>query len=402
MAPLPSCTGFGKLVTWTAMKGYSSFSRAKALFLLAILQLAVGWPLTTSLLLRPVSVLGAIAMSGSFYAQKFEIPAGGTVRGSSIYVTAFNNGVEPITFVMGYTAPPNVALEFSDNVFVLNGEQSKEVLVAVHVGADAVPGMYDIAVNLKAQRDTAEGIQVLGAAEQVAPLTVSEQSGIIHVKSVSPSGDSIRAHVRLWKVISGNEYEFADTQDGVLDAVVSPGSYVVRAFSMGVEFASRRFSVANQERKSINMTVETVYFKSFRVVLEDADTEGPEDAQVLYTLANAYRPISDASVHLVVMLDGAHVETVPAILTANTLDIGEEDESYSYVPAAGWEEGTYSYRLELSLGGELYASTRNVTPGGDTAQRGWLWVVWVVLGVLCVAGLGSLAFFVWRRRRNRR
>src|SRR5512136_2274500 len=121
------------------MKKYSDIKRAAVFIVLALLLPAIGVSLAANLLLQPVSVSGAVAMSGSFYAQKFEIPVGGTVRSSSIYVTAFNNGVEPITFVMGYTAPPNVALELSDNVFVLNGEQSKEVLVAVHVGADAVP-----------------------------------------------------------------------------------------------------------------------------------------------------------------------------------------------------------------------------------------------------------------------
>jgi hypothetical protein len=101
------------------------------------------------------------------------------------------------------------------------------------------------------------------------------------------------------------------------------------------------------------------------------------------------------------MHDGTHLETVPAILTMSALNTGDTVESYSYVPSAGWKDGTYSYRLELYVGGELYASTRDVTPGaGATAQRGWLWVVWPVVGILCIVALGSLTFFVSKRRKK--
>ncbi len=147
--------------------------------------------------------------------------------------------------------------------------------------------------------------------------------------------------------------------------------------------------------------MEPIYFKSFDVVLENVSTGEPDYAQVLYTIANVYRPVTEASVDLVVTHDGAHLETVPAILTLSVLNTGDTVESYSYVPSAGWEKGTYSYRLEIYVGGELYASSRDVMPGyGDSESWGWLWVVWVVVGILCIAGLGSVTSFVWKRRKK--
>ena len=53
---------------------------------------------------RPVSSAGPVAISGSFYTQKFEIPVGGSVDVSSIYVVAFNQGTEAATFVVSSTA----------------------------------------------------------------------------------------------------------------------------------------------------------------------------------------------------------------------------------------------------------------------------------------------------------
>ncbi len=210
----------------------SSLKRAGILSVLAILLLA------TELVPRAASASGPVAISGSFYAQKFEIPVGGVVRSSSVYVVAFNQGTEAVTFVVGYTAPPDVTLDLSETEFVLDPGQSKEVLVAVRVGADAVPGSYEIAVNVKALGG-GSGIELLGAAEQVASLTIVDEAGDVHVETVSPGGERLLSHVRLWKIIEGNEYEYAESVTGVLDAVVSPGSYVVKAFSMGVELASR-------------------------------------------------------------------------------------------------------------------------------------------------------------------
>ena len=377
------------------MKGYSSLKRAGTLSVLAILLM------TTWLVPRAVSASSPVAMSGSFYAQKFEIPVGGVVRNSSVYVVVFNQGTKAVAFVVGYAAPTDVTLDLSETEFVLDPGQSKEVLVAVLVGANAVPGSYQITVNVEALGG-GSGIELLGAAEQGASLRIVREAGDVHVETVSLGGERLSSHVRLWKIVDGNEYEFAESVTGVLDATVSPGSYVVKAFSTGVELASQEFDVADQNQKSLTLTVEPIYFKSFDVVLENGSTEETSHAQVLYTIANVYRPVSETSVDLVVMLDGAHLETIPAILTMSALNTGDTVESYSYVPSAGWENGTYSYRLELYVGGELYASTRDVTPGtGATTQRGWLWVVWPVVGILCIAALGSLTFFVSKRRKKR-
>ena len=289
------------------MKGYSGLKKAGVLFVLAVLLLTAG------LIAPPVSAAGPVAISGNFYTQKFIIPVGGSVDVSSVNVVAFNQGTEAATFVVSYTTTaPDVTLRLSDDEFILNPAESKAVQVGVYVGANASPGLHDITVNVKAQRDTAEGIQVLGAAEQVASLSIVGEAGNVHVESVSPRGDRVLTHIRLWKIIDGEQYEFAESVTGLLDTIVSPGSYVVRAFSQGVELASREFQIAHLGQENIRLEVETIYFKSFAVNLaRNVNTGKPGYAQVLYTIANVYQPVGNAAVNLMVRFEGADLETIP-------------------------------------------------------------------------------------------
>jgi hypothetical protein len=97
------------------MNGYSSLKKAGVFCVLATLLL------TTGLLPQPVSADGPVAISGNFYTQKFVIPVGGAVDVSSINVVAFNQGTEAATFTVSYTTTaPDVTLQLSDNVFILN------------------------------------------------------------------------------------------------------------------------------------------------------------------------------------------------------------------------------------------------------------------------------------------
>jgi hypothetical protein len=380
------------------MKGYSGLKRAGILTVLAVLLL------TTGLLPRPVSSAGPVAISGSFYTQRFQIPVGGSVSASSIYVVAFNQGTEAATFIVSSSAPPDVTIGLSDNEFILAPSESRVVLVAVQVGADAVPGLYEVTVNVRAQRGEGEGVEVIGSAEEVASLSIVGEAGSVHAVSMSPRGDPVLAHIRLWKIIDGELYEIAESHTGVIDTIVSPGTYLVKAFSMGVELASQQFDVAHLEQKSISLSVETIYFKYFAATLaRNVNTGAPGYAQVVYTITNVYEPVANAAVNLVVTFEGADLEMIPGILTLSALNTGDTGVPYQYFPGAGWEEGTYSFQLELYLGGQFYAGTEPASldvsvPGGQS--RSWLW--WILPGVVGGGGLGILIFFLWKRRKKKK
>ena len=390
------------------MKGYSGLERAGALLVLAILLISIGLPLTTGLVPRSASAQNAVAISGNFYTQKFVIPVGGSVDVSSVYVVAFNQGTEAATFIVSSSAPtaPDVTIRLSETQFVLDPAQSREVQVGVYVGANATPGIHDITVNVQAQKETTEGeVQVLGSAEQKASLSIVGEAGNVHVETVSPSGGRVATHIRLWRLVTEGsevkEYESAESVAGVLDKSVSPGHYRVKAFSMGVELASEEFDVAHLEQVSRTFTVETIYFKYFEPTLAtNVNTGAPGYAQMVYTIANVYEPVANAAVNLVVKFEGSDLEMVPGILTLSELGTGDTGVPYQYFPSAGWEKGTYTFQLELYLGGQLYARSEEKTLDvGLPSGRSMLWL-WILLGVLGAAGLGFLIFFLVKRRRE--
>ena len=296
------------------MSGCSGLKRAGAFFFLAVLLLTMGLPLAAGLPPGPVSAQNAVAISGNFYTQKFVIPVGGHVDVESVYVVAFNQGTEAATFTVSYIASaPDVTLVLSEEQFVLDPAESRRVQVGVYVGANATPGMHEITVSVKAERETSEGVVlVLGSAAQKASLSIVGEAGSVHVESKSPGGNRIMSHIRLWKIIDGEQYEVAESRNGLLDVIVSPGSYVVKAFSMGVELASQELQVAHLGQLDITLSVETIYFKYFEPALaRNVNTGAPGYAQIVYTIANVYEPVSNAAVNLVVKFEGADLEMIP-------------------------------------------------------------------------------------------
>ena len=79
-------------------------------------------------------------------------------------------------------------------------------------------------------------------------------------------------------------------------------------------------------------------------------------AQVVYTVKNLYRQVNRAEVILRVRFNGTPLDEV--LLAALTpLEIGQIGLSYNYIPADGWNAGSYGFGLGLHLDGKLYVAT---------------------------------------------
>ena len=153
-----------------------------------------------------------------------------------------------------------MTIGLSENEFVLDPAQSREVQVGVYVGANAVPGLYEITVNVKAQKRRGGGVEVLGSAEQVASLSIVGEAGNVHVESVSPRGERVLTHIRLWKIIDGEQYEFAESVTGV-SRRLSRRQLCREGFQHGGGTRLTGIRHRPRRQKSITLTVETIYFK---------------------------------------------------------------------------------------------------------------------------------------------
>ena len=353
----------------------------------------------------PAQAQGGLAISGSFYRQAFEIPQGSSVSAPSVYVVVFNQGDEEFGIRMTWEVPVGVNINLSHDDFTLQPGDQQEVLIGVEVTQDATPGEYEISVTAEAYKQSAGGIQLLGAAGQSATLMVLGESASVTVQAVSPDGEPVVAVVRLFKVIAGENYEFAYSETGTLEATVSPGSFIASAYVGGEKLAEESFELAADEERTATLTVGTVYFEGFGIVPNyHSETGELAFGEIVYTVRNLYQPVANAEIILLVTRDGASLDEI-SLATLSPLDIGRVGLSYNYIPSGGWVDGSYGFKLQLNLDGEPYATTLEEqfdvsaggVAGGDDGGISPALIGGIVAAVLVVGGMG---YFLVRRRRT--
>jgi hypothetical protein len=131
----------------------------------------------------------------------------------------------------------------------------------------------------------------------------------------------------------------------------------------------------------------------------DDKTLNPISTKVTYQLENLTEAVTDAELILKVTINGEQLEDVilvaPGQLLAN--DIGSLD----YIPPLGWQSGTYTFRTELYLGGNLCASTSEerlevkVKPAAVTVS--WSTLAMIIGATAVVTGV-VLGVILHRRR----
>lgn len=353
----------------------------------------------------PAQAQGGLAISGSFYRQAFEIPQGSSVSAPSVYVVVFNQGDEEFGIRMTWEAPVGVNINLSHDDFTLGPGTQQKVLIGVEVSQDAAPGEYEISVTAESYKEGVGGIQIMGAAGQSATLVVLGESASVTVQAASPEGEPVVAVVRLFKVIAGENYEFAYSETGTLEATVSPGSFIASAYVGGEKLAEEGFDVATDEEKTVTLTVGTIYFEGFGIV-PNYHTETGElaFAQIVYTVRNLYQPVANAEITLLVTRDGASLDEI-SLATLSPLDIGRVGLNYNYIPSGDWVIGSYGFKLQLHLDGEPYATTLeerlNVTVGGLAGGGDGGVSVALIVGIAAAAlAVGGIGYLLLRRRRT--
>ena len=333
----------------------------------------------SSLLMVQSAGAGGMAMSGSFYRQAFEIPQGTSINTPDVYVVVFNNGTEDFNVRMATEAPTGVELLLSEKSFVLKAGEQKQVNIAVNVNQAAVPGEYTLKVTAEAYKEGA-GIQLLGAAGQTAKLTVTGDAGSVEVSAVTPDGTITPAIVKLYKQTGTENINVGYSDTGSLKMKVAPGKYLAEAYIAGKKLADQTFSVAANETKKVSLEIKTVYFEGFGIV-PNYNTETNELAfvQVVYTVNNLLEPFPEAKVILKVTRGGAPLADT-TLATLAPLEIGRAGLSYNYIPAGDWQKTTYTFKLELDIGGEPYVSSKEekLELGTGTSAPGN--INWILIG----------------------
>lgn len=337
--------------------------------------------LMTSLLMAQPAKAGGLAMSGSFYRQEFEIPVGTSLSTPDVYVVVFNNSSEDFNVRITTEVPTGVELVLSETDFTLKAGEQKKLNIGVNVSQAAVPGEYSLKVNAEAYKE-GTGIQLLGAAGQTAKLTITGEAASVEVTAVTPDGGAVPAMVKLYKQAGNQNFNVGYSETGSLNMKVSPGTYLAEAYVAGNKLADETFSVAANETKKITLEVKTVYFEGFGIVPNyNTKTNELAFAQVVYTVNNLLEAFPEAKVIMKVTEGGAPLdETTLATLTP--LEKGRDGLNYNYIPSGGWQKTTYTFKLDLQIGGQLYVSSKEekleLGSGASSAAHGNM--NWILIG----------------------
>ena len=315
---------------------------------------------STVLLVAPVQAQGGFAISGSFSAQKLELPQGASIRTPEIYVVIFNNSSEDINVKMTTSVPLGVSIVLSESDFPLGAKSQKKIDVGIDIAMEAVPGNYKIGVTAQPYKKGVEGIQIVGGASQEADLTITGEVGVVDISTVNTDGAPVPAMIVLFRASEKSNFEMARTETGSLVTNVAPGNYVTHAYVAGRELAVESFKVAANEQKTVSLTIKTVYFEGFEIVpLNQKDTGKLVMAHVVATMKNLLDAFNDVKVNLLVNSE-TQQESVN-IINLTRLEKGDAELSNNYVPADGWRQGIYIFKLELEVGGQIYTTSNAKT-----------------------------------------
>jgi hypothetical protein len=343
---------------------------------------------------------GGVGVSGNFSSQTFELAQGASVNVSSVYVDVHNFRSDTIAVRMTTDYPVGVIVNLSQTEFTLAPGGDQRIMVSITATADAAPGQYQIDITAEPYVENTGGIQVVGAAGLSATLKVVGDGGTVTVNLVSADSTPIVGEIRLFKIISGKDYEIARSLIGSLHTAVAPGSFYVVAYAGESEIARENFDVAANENKVINLVGQTIYFAGFDPVPAYSNDSGLlHHIKMVYTLQDLYQPVSNVEVFLLVSWDGGQVEKL-SVFSISKLDIGSLGTSYNYVPPDGWVNGNYSFQLQLYINNSFFtgslAKSFAVSGEGGNSNMG---IIIGIVAVVVVVG-AVLVYFILKRMKK--
>jgi len=344
-----------------------------------------------------------MAMSGTFSGQHFQLIPGESVSTPDIYVVVFNNTDSDMQVGLIPETPAGVELVLSTSEFLLSSGSQQKVEVGVAVSDEAAPGEYALLLTAEACSE-GEGIKLGVAAQQQAKLTVFGEAGSLVLSTVTPDGDPLPATLKVYRQAEGRGLPCAHSNTGKLKTRLVPGEYLAEAYFQENKVAGESFNVETNESKDITLVARTVLVEGFSVVPNyHTETNELAFAKIVYTINNLYQPLQGAKAILKMTLDDQAVEELE-LISLPTLDVGRTAGSSNYIPAAGWQDGTYSFSIELYNGGKLYTqsspqemaagSGKGFNPVGSTIGGGLSWPI--ISGIAAAVAIALLVF--WLRR----
>ena len=385
--------------------------------------LLLSFSLTTLLPTPAAHAQGGIALAGTFHLQEYTLPQGTEIGNPSIYLVVFNHGDDLMAVEMQTDAPFGVEVLLEETEFTLEAGGQRQLSVTVRVTENAAPGEYDLVITAYSGpvgEVGGTGARLAAASAQKASLVVTGDASTVKASVVTPDGLPMEAQVRLFKVVGDRLNEIILSETGLLDVTLAPGLYRVIVYIAGRQLAQEEFEVLAGEVKEIQLTVRTAYAEQFGIEPNYIEDTGLLSfVRMVYTINNLSGPLENVEVILRVYLDGELVEEI-TLMTVGRLEMGRTGGSASYVPADGWQEGNYTFKIDLNVEGDFYieSSVQELTVAPEDVGApaaalpriisnpfalavpapGGVSIIWWVLILVLVI---TVSVVLWIRRRRR-
>jgi hypothetical protein len=247
-----------------------------------------------------------------------------------------------------------VTFDFDDDLVVeLLPSESYKIVVAFTLDENMLPGKYSMTIGADIVPDQTRGIVAVSGVTQKATLEVFGEAGSVAFNLLDVLGDAFFGRITVYRVngTSLNEVSNIDFNDRYLDRLV-PGDYVVVVNypfnNQQVEVLRERFTLKNNDNLSFTYTVKTVFIDAYTFSSTNNADGLLLNATINYRLRNVYEIYTNVVVKLAVSFNGTPLETLD-IQNISSFDVGILDLRYSYAPANGWQDGTYSFVLSVVI-----------------------------------------------------
>ncbi len=350
---------------------------------------------------------GGIAVSGTFANQTYQVVQGESLESSDVFIVFINNYDRPIQLELTPEGPAGVVFELDARVVSVESKGRVQVPVRFTVETYVSPGNYQIGIAALVVPETLDGVVVAGAAELVSTLTVFGEAGTVRVRTVDLFGNPYPLPLRLVRVKDGLNTPVVEDPDGTLEQRVSPGHYLVTATLGTQEVARKEFDVAADQVLEFDLTVQTVFIRSFSVQsLYREDAKTLYGFQIDFSVENLAEPLEDVSYLLIVEQNGKPFDSKEMFAVGS---LGTEVQEYSseyILPDNGTplSAGEYRFSVEVRVKGQqvgtnVLAASRNdqVIQLDNIRNDSWLWGA----VLLAIAALSWLLFFLLTRKRCR-
>lgn len=333
----------------------------------------------------------SFGISGTFSSYHYKVVPGESVESPDVYVMFFNNYDKEITVEYYTSGPEGVEFLFDDVPVDIPAGETIKVPINLSVSEEVVPGTYTIGVAAQVVPDKDNGIVITGSTQLNAKLTILGDAGSFIIRTVDYQEEQFKATIRLFRIDEDGTYPVATSDTGILEDRVVPGDYSAIAYYKDAEIGKREFSIKSGDDLELIIKVKTVFIPVFLAGPQFEESgDVIRNAQLVYTIENVFRPVTNAKLLLSVWRNNNLLETTE-LLAYPSLLLGQTEGRYSYIPSRGWSNGEYEFQLQILDEQEevlAISETREILV--DQYPFNWIPVLIGTIGFLLLAVIGAL------------